>query len=271
MPGRGTGQELVDAHFAAAAAEWAQIYEGSGVYEAIHQERLRRVLDIAAGLGLPPGTRVLDAGCGAGFASAGLAGTGFTVEAVDPVPAMVAATEERARRGGWQDRVHVGRGDVTNLAFANGSFALVTAVGLLPWLAAPSRALQEMSRVLQPGGHLICTIDNRWALRNLVEPLANPLLQPMKQLVRALLLRHPRARSYRMAQRQCRALLAAAGLAPVQSATIGFGPVSFFGRDLLPRSAGLRLDRRLQALADRGVPVLRAGGTQYVVLARKPE
>ena len=50
---------------------------------------------------------------------------------------------------------------------------------------------------------------------------------------------------------------------------LGFGPFSFLGRTLLPDSLGIRLHRRLQALADRGVVGLRSTGSQYLVLARR--
>jgi len=37
----------------------------------------------------------------------------------------------------------------------------------------------------------------------------------------------------------------------------------------LPRSIGLKLEHRLQSLANRGAPLLRSIGSQYLVLARK--
>src|SRR2546429_6673175 len=51
--------------------------------------------------------------------------------------------------------------------------------------------------------------------------------------------------------------------------TVGFGPFSFLGWKFLSDSSGVRVHRRLQQLADRGVPILRSMGTQYIVLARK--
>jgi hypothetical protein len=50
---------------------------------------------------------------------------------------------------------------------------------------------------------------------------------------------------------------------------VGFGPFSFWSREPLSDVAAIRLHERLQALADRGVPVLRSTGWQYVLSARK--
>src|SRR5437773_1141181 len=61
----------------------------------------------------------------------------------------------------------------------------------------------------------------------------------------------------------------AAGLEKIAGRTVGFGPFSVLGWKVLSDSSGVRVHRRLQQLADRGVPILRSMGTQYIVLARK--
>ena len=58
-------------------------------------------------------------------------------------------------------------------------------------------------------------------------------------------------------------------LEKVKAATLGFGPFSFLGRTLLSDSLGIKVNRRLQALADHGVPGISSTGSQYLVLARK--
>jgi hypothetical protein len=63
--------------------------------------------------------------------------------------------------------------------------------------------------------------------------------------------------------------VANAGLTVTRSKAIGFGPFSLFGRHLLPETVAVRVHRRLQALADRGTPVLRSTGAQHIVLARR--
>jgi hypothetical protein len=50
---------------------------------------------------------------------------------------------------------------------------------------------------------------------------------------------------------------------------LGFGPFSYFRQHLFPEPLGTTLHHRLQRLADRGVPGLRAAAAQYIVLAQK--
>jgi hypothetical protein len=63
-------------------------------------------------------------------------------------------------------------------------------------------------------------------------------------------------------------LMSNAGLIIIRCMTLGFGPFSLFRRPLFPESVAIGLHRRLQSLANRGTPVLRATGAQHIVLAR---
>lgn len=266
-------QKLLDSYFHKEAPFWQAIYKGTGVLELVHQERLRVMLDFAAKFAQPNATRALDIGCGAGFASIALAKRGYMVHAVDSVLEMVELTRKGAAREGVGARVECARGDINRLAFADDTFDLVVAAGVLPWLQSPEAALKEMCRVVKPGGRLIFSTDNRWGLCWFLDPLTNPLLQPVKDIVRGAVERwgagRPRARVRMTSIRECHRLLRTNGLCMLEEATLGFGPFSLFKRDVLPRAAGLKLHRLFQALADRGYPLLRSAGVQYVVAAEK--
>ncbi|HEY2105731.1 MAG TPA: class I SAM-dependent methyltransferase [Candidatus Binataceae bacterium] len=266
-------QQLIDSYFHQEAAFWEEIYNGTGVLELLHQERLRVILDFEAKFAKPHTCCALDIGCGAGLASVALARRGYIVHAVDSVLEMVEVTRKRAAREGLESRIKCARGDIRRLEFANDTFDVIIAAGVLPWLQSTEAALQEMSRVLKPGGRLIVSADNRWGLCWFLDPLTNPLLRPLKERVRSaverLRARTPRARVQMTSIRECHRLLRANGLRMLDETTLGFGPFSLFRRDVLPCGAGLRLYRLLQTLADRGYPPLRWAGAQYVVAAEK--
>jgi ubiquinone/menaquinone biosynthesis C-methylase UbiE len=223
---------------------------------------------------LPAKSRVLDVGCGAGFATIALASRGLVIDALDPLDVMVETTRDRATSAGLLSRVCARRGDIHDLPFPDGSFALVVALGVLPWVPSLDKPLLEMIRVLRPGGHLIVTVDCLWQLRAALDPLRTPLLHWPKRLVRDVLQalgRPAKVRPRVIALGELHRALAAAGLKEVDGAAIGFGPFTFCGREFLPQTVGLWLEDRLQSLANQGAPILRRCGSQYVVLAKAPE
>lgn len=266
-------QRVVDAHFVATAGYWDDVYAGRDVQSAIYRARRATVLRLVDELNVPPTARILEIGCGAGWMAVALAGRGRIIDAVDAVGPMIASTRARARAAGVTERVRTSVADAHQLPFADGSFDVVVAVGLVPWVAALPIALGEMTRVLAPGGHAVLTADNRWRVNHLLDPRWFPPLTPLRAGMRAALdrLRHqaPRPRHHLYAPRSFDRLLASAGLRPVRRASVGFGPFTFGGLTLLGETASVWLHERLQRLAERGTPGLRRGGAHYIVVARR--
>ena len=128
-------------------------------------------------------------------------------------------------------------------------------------------------RVLRPGGHAIVSADNRARLSFLLDPWANPFLIRVRQL--RDLVRAPRAvRPPGIIVRfqwpsTVDRLVAAAGLERVEARTVGFGRFTLHGRELFDDPIAMR-PRRLQALADRGIPGVRGTGAHYLVHVQKP-
>jgi len=266
-------QLFTNRYFARHASAWADIYQSKGVKDVVHQERLHHVLGLVEKLALPAGTRALDVGCGAGYAAVALAQRGFDVDAIDPVPAMLDATRSRALRHAVKPRVRTASGDVHSLPFEDHAFGLVIALGVLPWLPSVVRPLQEMGRVLRPGGCLVVTTDNLWSLRWWVEPLNNPLIMPAKQAAHRVLKRFGREPScapwYPTSAGKLDRLLQHLGFEKTAGLTAGFGPLTCFNRELVPARWGLVLHRQMQRLANAGAPIVRSLGCHYIVMARK--
>jgi len=153
--------------------------------------------------------------------------------------------------------------------FEPGDFELVVAVGLIPWLHAPDTAVAEMARVLRPGGKLVLTADNRARLACFTDPRLMPsLATPRLAQLAARRRRQPASRLDFPSSVD--RLVVRSGLRPIARRTVGFGPLTFLGHPLFDDRRGIRLNRRLQALADRGVPGLKWTGWHYVIHAGKP-
>lgn len=99
---------------------------------------------------------VLDAGCGTGLFSIGLARTykEYSFQGVDRSQGMVDVARKQARRYSL-DKVTFQLGDVEALQFASDSFDVIIAAGLFCNLNDPHPALTEFARVLRPGGRII--------------------------------------------------------------------------------------------------------------------
>lgn len=261
------------AHFDSAAEDWREVYEDDTLDGVIYRDRMAVTI---AWVDEEPATSpstALDVGSGAGLMAAALARRGYVVDAVDTSSAMVEQTNALSTSEGLGESVSARVADIHDLPFADGRFDLLVALGVLPWIDDSAGALKEVARVLKPGGRAIVSVDNRARLNFLADPWANPFLYRVRQLRNSL---RNRSRAPATIYVHCHwpstldRYVEAAGLEPVASASVGFGPFTLKGRRLLGDAAGRRLHRRLQPLADRGVPGLRGTGSHYLVLARKP-
>ncbi len=263
-------QEHVNAHFDSSASYWDGVYRGDTLQGLIYQQRQAAVLGCVDAAKLPAAAPVLEIGCGAGHLTIRLAERELEVEAIDASPAMVEAAANQALEAGLGERVNVAVADVHALPFESSHFDLIVAVGVIPWLHSPQTAVAEMARVLRPGGQLVVTADNRARLSSFTDPRAMLALSPLKRAQVALRRRRGLATSRLDYPRQIDRLLRGSGLNPLSRRTIGFGPLSFLGRSLFGERKNMRLNDRLQGLADRGVPGLKWTGWHYVVRAAKP-
>lgn len=110
--------------------------------------------DAAAEIGrLPAGSRVLDVPTGSGVALRGVRpGQGLDVVAADISATMLERASAAAARLGVADQVTPTIADVGELSFDDASFDLVVSFTGLHCFPDPRRAIQEMVRVLAPGG-----------------------------------------------------------------------------------------------------------------------
>jgi ubiquinone/menaquinone biosynthesis C-methylase UbiE len=254
---------------------WEEAYPRDGLFSVIHQDRQARALHWIDGLGLSPGSRVLEVGPGAGLLTVALARREFIVHAADTTPRQLDIARSRAAAAGVAPRVRLMLADARRLPFADREFSLVVALSVVPWLRSVPLAVTEMARVLRPGGYLIVNADNSGRLALLLDPRHNPALTPARLAARSLLhsadTPRPAARARATARRaEFDAILRRAGLELISRSTFGFGPFTMFGLPVASGRAGTRLSTRLQRLADQGLPGLRSAGAQYLVLARAP-
>lgn len=103
---------------------------------------------------IPPGSRVLDAGCGDGAHTDLMHRLGFEVWACDDAPEPVTATRGRMSGEGFDAETRVTQARLGALGYPDDYFDWVVAYGSLDGIAPEERlgALDEIRRVLVPGG-----------------------------------------------------------------------------------------------------------------------
>ena len=116
-----------------------------------------------AHLHLEEGQRLLDVGCGLGTAAVALAddlGAAGEVVGIDRSAAMLSVARERCSDAASDVRFSIG--DALALDEPDASFDAARCERTLQWVADPQRAVEELRRVLRPGGR-VSLIDTDWS------------------------------------------------------------------------------------------------------------
>ena len=126
----------------------------SVVYDRINpfiwNEQMRE--EAVARLDIEADDRVLDVGCGTGFATEALVRESDHVHGLDQSPHQLArAFEKFGRRG----QVRFCLGDAERLPYAADSFDVVWSSGSIEYWPNPAAALAEIRRVTRPGGRVL--------------------------------------------------------------------------------------------------------------------
>ena len=112
-----SGQTPVVIYFQATSSYWKHVYDEPTLNGLIYRERMALALRWIKQLELPKGSRMLDAGCGAGLTAVSLARRGYRVDALDAVPRMIHLTRELALENGVDDRITARTGNARDLPY----------------------------------------------------------------------------------------------------------------------------------------------------------
>ncbi len=122
-------------------------------------------------LGVHTGTRLLDIGCGSGYAAAMAAARGATVTGIDITPELIAIARERL------PHAHFVVGRMDDLPFEDDAFDAAVGFNAFPFAEDSAKAVREAARVVKSKGLVAATTfaeperNESTALHLALEPL----------------------------------------------------------------------------------------------------
>ncbi len=130
----------------------------SGPGTALYEEHIKRYLFAKEFIA---GKRVLDAACGTGYGTDLLGQHAKEAVGVDLAPEAVTYAREHYQNPALQFLV----GDVEHLNFPEGSFDVTVSYETLEHVPHPEAFIQELRRLLKPGGLIIISTPNKPAFK----------------------------------------------------------------------------------------------------------
>jgi 2-polyprenyl-3-methyl-5-hydroxy-6-metoxy-1,4-benzoquinol methylase len=279
-------QEQINAFFKNTVQYWRDIYDKEDAQPLMYIHRQDTTVQWIEELTPDSAFRVLDIGCGAGMLSIELARRGLQVEGIDPVPEMIDLARRTSEEKGVAKQPSFSVGNIYAIDAPDASYDVVVALGVFVYLDRPKDALREMRRVTKPGGYIIFSTENQYALMGWLDPLRNPLLRacwvPILTALRkrGITIRNPwpdkmASKGTPWLEMQpgdphlTDRLIAFSGLRKCKGITMSFYPIMFMGHPLLPKSLGIWLGECLDRMSRQKIPLIRSLGEIYLVMAKK--
>jgi ubiquinone/menaquinone biosynthesis C-methylase UbiE len=260
MPGPGGESTAGSGFFDQKADEYARAYTEEtpgGFALRVRRKRVLELFDKAGG-------RVLDVGCGPAEMVQPLLRLDCEFWGLDPSPRMI---EICRTRFGELKNAHFVAGEAGQISFPDAFFDAVLCMGVIDGLRNFGEVIQEMMRVLKPGGTIIITFANR---RSPYAQWKKYVFYPALTLKRRIM--EPRANNdpiliqrRLVTPKEARELLAAAG-AEAQRVVGYFYNILLSPLDEIWPAGALWVNKKLEKARD-GEPDWLAAG--FILKARK--
>jgi len=217
--------------------------------------------------------QILDVGCGPGVFLEEAAARGHLAVGIDISESMVRKAEKMLHQRDLS-AAFVLQGDVENLPFRDNIFDAVLCIGVTSYLPRDSDALLEIKRIVKEDGIVIMGLPNQLKLAVVLDPYY------YFHGIRFLKKRRDRDRKNERSSLSIenyrryvfwrfRRLFSPFNLRILETVSIGFGPLTFWLKEVIRETWSLMIRHSLTKLAARGVLPIKTFANHWVICLKK--
>lgn len=202
--------------------------------------------------------KILDIGCGPGVILKELLQKGHHVCGID-ISEKMAATAKTNLGKACSNNTGCLQGDAESLPFINDHFDVIICAGVLSYLEVDHKGIKEISRVLKHDGILLLTLPNIFRLNNVLDPyyylnkgvkfIAYKLSRDfVKEDFRGDFEANNSFHIRKYFYNQLNNLLELSGLRVKETISLGYGPLTFWRKEILPLNWSFKLSLFFESL-----------------------
>ena len=250
---------------------WESIYDRQDFLGFCYRARMNQALSWLDNADISGNSIILDAGCGTGVVTQGLAQRGYRVLGLDSSDAMLCKAD-RVCNTFRRENIQLMQGDVHTLPFRDSSIDAVVCLGVITYSKSEVKVLQELSRVLKPDGILILSILSKSHLAYYLDVprfIKNRLTKVLSN--RSVSLQNTEEKQSFTIRRYLISSISKSlnklGLTVTEYKTVPLGLLTFFNRELPPEKLNMKITLLLERF--RGIPLVGSFGGMCLFKAIK--
>lgn len=259
-------QAKIKRHFTNTMEYWHNLYDGTTFLSLHMADRKRIVLDLVQKYAQGTSLKILDLGCGTGILTKSLLDESHSVTSLDCSRHMLQKLEESLKDSNYENFSGTVLGDVACTPFAAEDFDAIICIGVFQYQLNDDNLLREIGRVLKKGGFCIFTLPNLLRLNYLLDPFYyfRFLARTIKRILPKALGKDigtpnvlsgdindtlPYDKKYLLWQ--VRSSLDKYQLRPVEIVGFGFGPLTFWSKQLASDEISVHISNKLNTMTER--------------------
>lgn len=178
--------------------DWSKLYDQDQDDMTNYSFRIRRerVVELLDPI-LTPGMQVLDVGCGTGIMAPFVLSRSAHYQGVDLSRNMIhEAKQKHLGAQASEGSIAFTVADVEKMPLPDAHYDVLLALGLLEYFENPQRVVDEIIRVVKPGGSIVVSVPNVLCVDTFTSWLFSPILTTPMRSLRRLRGREPRESNY---------------------------------------------------------------------------